>query len=170
VRTQQEPLLNLGEDARRSWKAFFLVSNLLMEQVEAALQAIGECSLTEYDALYTLEQAHEDGLTIRELTASLTLSHSGLSRLLDRLERRGAIERRSDTLDKRAVRVLLQPSGRQLLDDTWAVYSSKVQVLFGQVLTKEEHHEMLRLCTKLSKRVIERKEASSRAPFLHKLD
>jgi DNA-binding MarR family transcriptional regulator len=170
MRTQKAPPSILTEDARKSWKAFFLVGNLLIEQVETSLQAHGVGSLSEYDALYTLIQAPESGLTIRELTASLTLSHSGLSRLLDRLALRGAIERCPDPLDKRAVRVRILPKGREILDESWRAYGPIVEELYGQSLTTEEHHEMLRLCAKLSKSVIERKEKATRSPFLHKLE
>ncbi len=168
MRTHENNLNSLSEDARQSWKTFFVASSLIVAEVDRTLQLKGIGSLSEFDTLYTLEKGSPDGLSIRELTASLTLSHSGLSRLLDRLELRGAIERCKLGSDKRSVQVKLLPEGQAILDSMWKIYSSIVQEYFGQVLSRSEHIELNRLCSKLCKPIIEHKEVANKLPYIHR--
>ena len=53
----------------------------------------------------------------------MLLSNSGLSRLLDRIEAKGLVERRNCATDRRAFYVALTDDGRELLDRMWPVYA-----------------------------------------------
>lgn len=168
--TEKPGLVPLSEETRRAWKAFFLVSNLSMARIEAVLRENGVGPLSQYDALYTLLKGPEDGLTIRELSASLTITHSGLSRMLDRLEGVGAIERSTDVRDKRAVKIRLLPRGREIHDATWEVYATAVQECLGEVLSPEELCAFRSACLKLAGPLIQRKEQDTGIPFLHRAE
>lgn len=65
--------------------------------------------MREYDVLYTL--AKHGPVRIGELGDSVLLSQPGLSRLIDRLTRRGLVERSADPADGRSVRVCLTSAG-----------------------------------------------------------
>ena len=49
--------------------------------------------------------------------------HSGLSRLIDRIEKKGLVERRVCETDRRAFFIELTDEGREMLDQMWPVYA-----------------------------------------------
>jgi MarR family transcriptional regulator, transcriptional regulator for hemolysin len=59
----------------------------------------------------------QEGLSQVDLADVLELQPISLVRLLDRLVEHGLVERRSDPRDRRANRLFLTASGRQLADD-----------------------------------------------------
>lgn len=87
------------------------------------------------------------GLSIEELRRVLGLSHSGTVRLLDRLEREGAVERRAGR-DGRSVAVYLTPQGRRQVR---SVLDRRRQVLVKALsgLSGAEQVQLVRLTEKL---------------------
>ena len=71
--------------------------------------------LSEYDVLVTLAQAPPEGIRPTELAERVLLTKSGMTRLVDRLESRRLIERRSCPTDRRGQLVGLTSDGRRLL-------------------------------------------------------
>jgi DNA-binding MarR family transcriptional regulator len=57
--------------------------------------------------------AFTDGLTLKQLSERMSLAHSTVSGIVDRLEKKGAVERRLDEKDKRYMRIFL---GKKILD------------------------------------------------------
>lgn len=67
----------------------------------------------------TLEElAQEDGLSLKELSQRLALSHSTVSGIVDRLEKRGLVHRAVDQRDRRVSRILLSEGVRAYISDT----------------------------------------------------
>ncbi len=89
------------------------------EEVEGAVRAlyrllrrpfdpdIAESGLTAPQMGALEELTREDGLSLKELSARMALSHSTVSGIIDRLERRGSVERRRDSEDRRYSRIFL---------------------------------------------------------------
>src|SRR5262249_4042993 len=69
----------------------------------------------QWIVLFRLRQ--QEGLSQVDLADVLELQPISLVRLLDRLVEHGLLERRHDPKDRRANRLFLTPSGRQLVDD-----------------------------------------------------
>jgi DNA-binding MarR family transcriptional regulator len=62
----------------------------------------------------TLEElTRQDGLSLKELSARMALSHSTVSGIIDRLERRGSVERKRDPEDRRYSRIFLSEEVRE---------------------------------------------------------
>lgn len=70
---------------------------------------------SEYDVLFTLSLGAPEGLRPTELAERGLLTKSGITRLLDRLEERALIERRTCPTDRRGHLVALTPAGRRAL-------------------------------------------------------
>jgi DNA-binding MarR family transcriptional regulator len=69
--------------------------------------------------LFTLKMLSMEGVdTATEAARRVHLSPSTVVGILDRLEEKGLIERRRDTVDRRVVRVTLTPEGRDLVAST----------------------------------------------------
>jgi DNA-binding MarR family transcriptional regulator len=66
--------------------------------------------------LLALDALEDGALTQRQLAAASRVEEQTMSRVLDRLERTGHVERRRDTVDRRRLVVSLTRSGRDALD------------------------------------------------------
>jgi DNA-binding MarR family transcriptional regulator len=58
-----------------------------------------------------------DGISLKELSAAVSLAHSTVSGIVDRLEKRGMIERRTDELDGRISRIFPTAVVREFVRD-----------------------------------------------------
>ena len=77
---------------------------------ELARQGLG---VSEFEVLDRLSESREHKFRAQELADAVHLSQSALSRLIDRLEKNGLVERCSCGEDRRGVNVLLTPAGLQ---------------------------------------------------------
>ena len=68
---------------------------------------IAESGLTVPQMNALEELAKEDGTSLKELSARMKLSHSTVSGIIDRLQRREFVERTPDSKDRRYSRILL---------------------------------------------------------------
>jgi DNA-binding MarR family transcriptional regulator len=73
-----------------------------------------EVTLTQYRSLVVL--ASRGPQSVAALADELGVTPSTVSRLCDRLVRKGLVRRREDRRDRRAVRLALTPVGRELVD------------------------------------------------------
>lgn len=75
------------------------------------------------------ELANEDGLSLKELSRRLSLSHSTVSGIIDRLEKRELVWRTPDEQDRRSSRIVLSPSVRAYIREV--VPSRRLEPLLG---------------------------------------
>lgn len=83
----------------------------------------------------------QDGQRVRELADRVCLDASSLTGLLDRTERIGLVERRSDPEDRRALRIHLTEAGRERVADLAPVIeelTERVQAEFFEGYTREQ--------------------------------
>jgi MarR family transcriptional regulator for hemolysin len=89
-------------------------SRLLRNYIEHRAKGRGT-TRAQWIVLFRLRQ--QEGLSQVDLADVLELQPISLVRLLDRLVEHGMLERRPDPRDRRANRLFLTRSGRQLVDD-----------------------------------------------------
>jgi MarR family transcriptional regulator, transcriptional regulator for hemolysin len=89
-------------------------SRLLRNYIDQRAKRRGT-TRAQWIVLFRLRQ--QEGLSQVDLAEVLELQPISLVRLLDRLVEHGLLERRSDPKDRRANRLFLTASGRQLVDD-----------------------------------------------------
>jgi DNA-binding MarR family transcriptional regulator len=94
-----------------AWRAFLQAHARVTRRLDEELQAAHGLSLAEYDAL--LQVAHAPGRRIRMnvLADRVILSRSGITRLVDRLEAAGSVERSACLSDARGQEAVLTPEG-----------------------------------------------------------
>jgi DNA-binding MarR family transcriptional regulator len=83
----------------------------LVERLSADLGMLPE----EVDLLMTLEAAPEQRLRMADVSRTLQLSKSGVTRLIDRLVARGLVERAACPSDRRVVYAGLTPGGLDMI-------------------------------------------------------
>ena len=112
-----------------------------------------DLTLEEFDVLVHLAWARDGVLPLRELVASLVsgyqLSRSGLTRLLDRMERDGLIERSLSREDRRQFDVAISGQGRAVFDRVWPGHLQGIQRYFSEPLTARDVTVLKRVLAKL---------------------
>lgn len=91
-------------------------ADALSRGVEEILKLAG-LSGTQYNVLRILRGAGEQGLCCREAAERMITRDPDITRLVDRLERRGLITRSRDSRDRRVITVRISEAGRKILKD-----------------------------------------------------
>lgn len=99
-----------------AWKGLLRVHASLMKSLDAELEATHRLPLTSYEVLIQLADAPERKMRMCDLADSVLLSRSGMSRLVDRLERDGLLERAACPNDARGSFAVLTDAGAELLE------------------------------------------------------
>jgi DNA-binding MarR family transcriptional regulator len=127
-----------SQTVERAWARLLKAHRTALGGVEYALKAAGLPPLAWYDALLELERAGAPGLRPFELERAMLLEQYNLSRLLDRMEKAGYVERRAHAQDGRGQVVALTPAGKALRRRMWPVYAAAIQDAFGRHLTEQQ--------------------------------
>jgi DNA-binding MarR family transcriptional regulator len=101
-------------------------------------QATNGLPLAEHHLLAVLGEAPEAGIRPTDLAVASTLTKSGLTRAVDRLESAGLIERRACPSDGRGQLIALTAKGRQTLRRAAPEFFRSVARNFADYLTERE--------------------------------
>ena len=94
-----------------AWRGLLRVHTALVRELDTELDAAHELPLSSYDVLIYLQSAPDKRLRMAELADSVLLSRSGVTRLVDRLEREGLLVRDTCTSDGRGCFAVLTDAG-----------------------------------------------------------
>ena len=95
----------------RVWLRLLSCSNMIEAEIRRRLRREFGVTLPWFDALAQLYR-EADGLTMSTLSRRLMVTNGNATSLIDRLEREGHVERRTEPLDQRVQRVRLTRRGR----------------------------------------------------------
>ena len=98
-----------------AWQGFLRSSARLGRVLDADLKRAHRMSGNDYDVLIQLALAPRRRLRMSTLAEQVLLSPSGVSRLVDQLEREGLVARERHGDDARSFEVVLTPAGRTRL-------------------------------------------------------
>ena len=100
-----------------AWAGLLRTHATLVRELDREVEAAHGLPLTQYEVLLHLERAPRHRLRMSELARSVLLSQSGITRLVDRLEARGLVERAPCAEDRRVLWAQMTDAGlRQLTD------------------------------------------------------
>ena len=107
----------LTSDEQSAWRAFLMVSQLLMEQLDRELQQDAGMPQAYYAILVALSD--QPGRTVRmtDLARVLRFSKTRLSEAITRLEGRGWVRRQPCSTDRRSTFAVLTDDGFRALED-----------------------------------------------------
>ena len=83
--------------------------------------------LTEYNVLMNLSEAHDHSLRMSELANFVSITVSGLTRVVERLSRLGLVERVRAESDGRGQVAVLTPAGMERLKQAWPSHLAAVR-------------------------------------------
>jgi DNA-binding MarR family transcriptional regulator len=117
----------LSEGELDAWRGLLRVHSSLVKALDAELEQAHGIALSSYEVLARLGKAQDGRLRMCELAESVLLSRSGLTRMVDRLERDGLVARGSCEDDARGAFAVITPAGRAELDAARATYLDGVR-------------------------------------------
>ncbi len=100
----------MSSNGGHAWLALLDLMRSQKSHVNAAMAQL-DLTMQLAHAMYVVPR---EGMTMRELAGELACDASNATGLVDRLERRGLLERRADEADRRIKRVCLTAAGRRL--------------------------------------------------------
>jgi DNA-binding MarR family transcriptional regulator len=128
----------LSPQELRAWRGLLRVHASLVKALDAELEAEHRLAVTTYEVLMYLADAPEGQMRMHDLAKRVLLSRSGLTRLVDRLERDGLLERKSCESDARGAFAVLTPRGRDKLTAARRTHLQGVRRHFLEHLSDEE--------------------------------
>jgi len=138
----------LTELENEAWQGFLYTHDRVWTEVAAGLEPLN-ISMAEYSVLALLGQAGRHGMRMSDLARQRLMSTGGFTRLADRLERRGLIERKPAAEDKRGYLAVLTPAGRSLLRQAWQQQYADLRRLFFDRLDDEDLQDLARIWGRL---------------------
>src|SRR5690348_4834426 len=138
-----------GETEIRTWIRFLATHSAITRELEARLMGAHGLTLSDYDVLVQLARAPERKLRNIELAKAVVLTRSGVTRLVDGLEKDGLVMRSSCPSDKRGSFVALTDDGLARLRAAADTHLQGVRELFLERLGQEGREQMDALLAEL---------------------
>jgi DNA-binding MarR family transcriptional regulator len=127
----------LSDQQFEAWKAFLRAQAELIRTLDRELEAERGLPITFFDVLAQLNQAGGQ-LRMSELADAVLLSRSGVTRLVDRMERAGLVRREACATDRRASYATLTPEGKRAFRQAKPVHLRGIADHFARHLSDEE--------------------------------
>ncbi|HET9736653.1 MAG TPA: MarR family transcriptional regulator [Solirubrobacteraceae bacterium] len=140
--TTTEAVRELAPEELAAWRGLLRVHSALVKALDAELLAEHDLPLTSYEVLINLQAAPGRRRRMAELAEGVLLSRSGMTRLVDRLERDGLIERDACTEDGRGMFAVLTDKGEELLSRARRTHLDGVRERFLQHFDRDELEQL----------------------------
>ena len=121
-----------------AWRAFLGAHARLFRRLDDELRLEHDLSLPEYDALLRLAESPGRRLRMSRLANLVLLSKSGVTRLIDRLEADGSVERLQCAHDARGAEAVLTDEGLRRLRRASSTHLRGIERYFVDVLEPAE--------------------------------
>ena len=133
--TQTTPL---SDRELAAWRGLLRTHATLVKRLDAELEAEHGLPLTSYEVLLFLSAAEDRKMRMCDVAESVLLSRSGLTRLVDRLERDGLVERVSCADDARGAYARLTDAGEAKLRSAQQTHLEGVRTHFLRHFSEAE--------------------------------
>ncbi len=121
-----------------AWRGMLKVHSALVKALDSELETAHNLPLSSYEVLIYLRVAPEKRLRMAELADRTLLSRSGMTRLVDRLERDGLLRRDTCSSDARGCLAVLTERGEEVLAAARATHLAGVRRRFLDHLDDED--------------------------------
>src|SRR5215216_1808410 len=132
-----------------AWRLYFESALALQDILDAELARDAGMPLRWYDALVHLEET-PDGLRMNELAEQILYSKSGFTRVVDRLEEAGLVQRVRPANDRRSILVVLTDEGRAAMEQARRHHRHAIEQHFSRHLADTDIKALTRAFEKVS--------------------
>lgn len=136
IPTGEQEALTEGE--LRAWRGLLRAHACLAKRLDAELEREHSLPMSSYEVLHHLDEMGAGRMRMRDLADQAQLSRSGLTRLVDRLERDGLLERCSCEHDARGSYACLTELGRARLAQARTTHMAVVREHFFSRFSQPE--------------------------------
>jgi DNA-binding MarR family transcriptional regulator len=128
-----------------AWQRLLRVNCILMRVLDHELQAAHAMTISDYDVLVSLRDAPDGRLRMSDLSRRTMLTRSGMTRLVQGLERDGIVERRACNADARVSYVRLTTDGCERLEAARRTHHAGIQRMFAEHFDDAEAAQLAEL-------------------------
>jgi DNA-binding MarR family transcriptional regulator len=121
----------------------------LVRELDTELAREHDMPLSSYEVLLYRNDSPEGRMRMSELADSVLLSRSGLTRLVDRLERQGLLRRQRCESDARGLFAEITPEGREVFAAARKTHLDGVRRVFLSRFSRDELRTLGELWLKL---------------------
>jgi DNA-binding MarR family transcriptional regulator len=140
-----------SSDERVQLFALLLETNArLSRSLGIQLEESCELPLAWFDVLLQLRKSPDGRLKMNEIADAIVHSTGGTTRLIDRLEGAGLVERQLCPSDRRAIHVAITDAGNAKLDEAFDVHLVYLEEHLTARLNCDERATLTELLTKLN--------------------
>jgi DNA-binding MarR family transcriptional regulator len=140
----------LSEQAStRTFVALLRAHAAATRELSAQLSGDHDLTLSDYEVLLRLSRAPDRRMRRVDLAEQVLLTASGITRLLDGLERNGYVERASCDTDRRVVYAVLTDTGLEKVRSARETHLAQIEAFFGSRLDEGQLEELVALLGRL---------------------
>ncbi len=142
-----------ARDARLGpWRAFITAHALVTRRLDDDLRTEQGMTLAEYGALLHIAEAPGRRLRMNQIADGILLSRSGVTRLIDRLEADGLVERSHCSSDGRGAEAVLTEAGVDRLRAASRTHLRGIETYFLGPIDDEDLTAMADACRRINDR------------------
>ena len=132
-----------------AWVRLLRAHAALRRSFDAQLQADHALTVSDYEALLSLSRAEGNRMRRVDLAERLQLTASGVTRLLDGLERQGLVQKATCSSDARVTYAELTEAGRSKLEQAACSHVGAIREVFEERYTEAELTRLTKLLARL---------------------
>lgn len=133
---------DLNDQELRAWRGLLRAYGSLAKLLDAELEERHGLPMTSYEVLHFLAGSERGRMRMCDLAEQAQMSRSGLTRLVDRLERDGLLERCTCEHDARGAYACLTQTGKERLCEARSTHRSVVREHFLSRFSADELHSL----------------------------
>lgn len=122
-----------------AWRGVVFANARVLQAVEPLLEKGAGMSLTFLDVLSRLYDAPQHRLRMQELSEQSLFTRSGMTRLVDRIEKAGFVRRERVPGDRRGIFVILTLEGEGAFVPAMAQHRADIERVYGSRLSPDQH-------------------------------
>jgi len=153
--------LLLNERERSTWRGLLQTYSSIVRELDVQLRVRHDFALTSYEVLAQLYLTPERRLRLTDLADRLVFTRSGVTRVIDRLERQGYVARCGADDDGRGVFAVLTDSGVDRFDEVRHTFVAVLRERFFDRLREGELEQLDELWARLRTRPLPGQGAAS---------
>lgn len=125
-----------------AWQRLLRANCVFMRSLDSELRATHGMTISDYDVLIQLRDAERGGLKMSELSRRTMLTRSGMTRLVQGLERDGLVERRACGSDARVSYAALTELGHERLAAARCTHHAGIRRVFADHFTAADAEQL----------------------------
>jgi DNA-binding MarR family transcriptional regulator len=133
----------------KGWIRLLRAHSALTRELSTRLEAAHGLSLRDFDVLVQLYEAPDRRMRRIDLARSVILSPSGVTRLLEGLERAGWVAKHHCESDNRVTWAVLTDVGAAKFEEARATHVGDVEELFSSRFSADEYEQLAELLGRL---------------------